>query len=98
MYLHQENYSEPIETVNSTIVGVYKTEAEAERSARKYFFRTLGLKDSGESVNGGYLSSPDDATPGDWDEDVWVNHLSYDWNVRIVIARRIWRVIFFNDE
>lgn len=64
MYLHQY--------INSKIVGIYKTEEEAEGSARNYFFDILGLTDDGESVKGGYSSSADAEGAGDWDEEVWV--------------------------
>ena len=70
--VHRNMHGEPIETVNSKIVGMYKTEEEANGSARNYFFRTLGLKDNGESENGGYLSSLDDTATRDWDDEVWV--------------------------
>ena len=74
MHLHQYMFSEPIETVNSKIVGIYKTEEEAEGSARNYFFDILGLTNDGESVKGGYLSPADAGGAGDWDEEVWVTY------------------------
>lgn len=71
MYLRDEMYSEPIQTVNSTIVGIYKTRAKAEAAARRYFFQTLGHTDTGESD--GFYCSPEDGDCGTWDEEVWVD-------------------------
>jgi hypothetical protein len=74
MYLSRVPYSEPIETVNATVVGVYKTLAKAETAASECFFQTRGLTDSGESENGGYYyeSSDDGGDCGTWDEEVYV--------------------------
>ena len=45
MYFRDEMYSEPIETVNSTVVGVYTTQSKADRTAREYFFwKQLGTR------------------------------------------------------
>jgi hypothetical protein len=75
MYLDNVPYSEPIETVNVKVVGVYGTEAKAEEAARNYFMETLELTDNGESENGGYYCSADgmeDSDSGTWHEEVFV--------------------------
>jgi hypothetical protein len=55
MYLNPAQYSEPIQTVNAQVVGVYSTSAMAEKAMQ--FFGTLGLADNGGSENGGYNCS-----------------------------------------
>eukprot|EP00977_Amphora_coffeiformis_P010756 scaffold2518_cov178-Amphora_coffeaeformis.AAC.15 len=65
-------YSAPIETVNSTAVGVYTTQSKADRVAREYFFETLGYEDCGESANGGFYCRDDEGHCGTWEEEVWV--------------------------
>jgi hypothetical protein len=75
MYLDDVPYSEPIETVNAEVVGVYSTYAKAEAAAAEYFFNTLGLTDHGESQNGYYYCSAthmEDFDTGTWDEEVFV--------------------------
>ena len=71
MYFRDDMYSEPIQTVNATVVGVYTTRAKAEAKARRYFSNTLGLTDSGESENGGYHFMAE-GDCGTWDEEVYV--------------------------
>ena len=66
-------YSEPIETVNSTVVGVNASQGKAEAAARRYFFHQLGHEDCGESENGGYLYRDENGDAGTWDEEVWVD-------------------------
>jgi len=72
MYFDNDVYSKPIETVNSTIVGVYTTEAKAEIAAERYFFNTLGYHDNGTSTLGGYYYSNPEGNSGTWDEEVYV--------------------------
>lgn len=76
MYMNRVPYSEPIETVNVEVVGVYSTEKEAEKAVKRYFLKTLKLTDNGESENGGYYCSADDikdSDAGTWDEEVLVS-------------------------
>ena len=78
MHLHNRPYSEPIETVNVEIVGIYKSEASAQAAARAYFFDTLGYSDNGESENGGYYQDAvdiPDSDCGTWDEEVYVEDM-----------------------
>jgi hypothetical protein len=75
MYFRDDAYSEPIETVNKDVVGIYKTEDEALKQAKKLFFTKLGHTDNGESENGGYYAAAYDMTDSDsgtWDEEVYV--------------------------
>ena len=75
MYLHRVPYSEPIETVNKDIVGIYTSEKEATKQAKKLFFTHLGYTDNGESENGGFYAAAydmEDCESGTWDEEVYV--------------------------
>ena len=75
MYLDRSPYSEPIETVNKDIVGIYTSEREAIKQARKLFFTHLGYTDNGESENGGFYAAAynmEDFDNGTWDEEVYV--------------------------
>lgn len=75
MYLSRVPYSAPIETVNAEVVGVYDTYKKAKKAAKRYFTRTLGLTDNGESENNGYYAAAidmEDSDCGTWDEEVFV--------------------------
>lgn len=75
MYFHDDMYSEPIQTVNAEVVGVYSTHAKADKAAKRYFTQTLGLSDNGESENGGYYCAAhdmEDFHSGTWDEEIYV--------------------------
>lgn len=77
MYFRDDVYSEPIDTVNATVVAVYDTEAKAERAAKEYFENELGLIDNCESENNGYYCAAHDmdgSDSGTWDEEVYVEH------------------------
>ena len=71
MYFRDDVYSEPIGTVNATVVGVYSTHNKAFEAARSYFFQRLGLNDSGKSENGGFYFSATEnhGDCGTWDEE-----------------------------
>ena len=72
MYFRDDVYSEPISTVNSQVIGVYKSYKKAEKAAKEYFFETLGHEDSGDSENGGYHYRDDNGDCGTWEEEVFI--------------------------
>lgn len=73
MHFRDEMYSEPIQTVNSTVIGVYTSHRKAQTAAYRYFFNDLGYDDNGESENGGFFYHDDNGECGTWDEEVWVD-------------------------
>lgn len=67
---------EIIETVNTSIIAAYTTEAKAQAKAREYFFETLRFTDSGKSEQGGYHWSASGDNVEDcetMDEEVYVS-------------------------
>lgn len=75
MHFRRDAYSQPIETVNKDVVGIYKSKEEAIHQAKKLFFEYLGYTDSLESQNGGYYAvayDMKDSDNGTWDEEVYV--------------------------
>ena len=77
MYFRDDVYSEPISTVNSQVIGVYKTyHKKAEKAAKDYFLTTLGHEDSGDSENGGYHFRDEDGDSGTWEEEVFIESMA----------------------
>jgi hypothetical protein len=78
MYFRDDVYSEPIETVNATCVGLYTTERAAKEAASHYFHEVLELDSSDdvddETVDGEYNWEACDngGDSGTWDERIHV--------------------------
>lgn len=82
MYFRDDVYSEPIETVNATCVGVYTTGRAAREAASRYFHDTLGLEESSTDADSddddsaaeeyNWEASNNGGESGTWDERVHV--------------------------
>jgi hypothetical protein len=83
MYFRDDVYSEPIETVNATCVGVYTTQQAAAEAASHYFHEVLELGGGGDdddddeddddySDEYNWEACNNDGDCGTWDERVHV--------------------------
>ena len=74
MYCPDNVCSELINTVNTMVIGVYKSRHKANEAAREYFFKTLEYQDSGESDEDDYYfgAVENGGGRGTWDEEVYV--------------------------